>query len=123
LKNNLPKFASLTLHAVNRKGDSFTNAPHSNVNAVTWGVFPGKEILQPTIVDRDSFFVWKDEAFALWKSQWSSIYDEPSKAKHLIDEIYNTFWLVNVVDNDFVKGDLFAIFESIISSGALANQP
>ncbi|CAI5722244.1 unnamed protein product [Peronospora destructor] len=31
-----------------------------------WGVFPNKEILQPTIVDSSSFLVWKDEAFALW---------------------------------------------------------
>ena len=27
--------------------------------AVTWGVFPGKEIIQPTVVDPVSFHVWK----------------------------------------------------------------
>ena len=31
----------------------------TSVNAVTWGVFPGKEILQPTVVDPISFGVWK----------------------------------------------------------------
>jgi len=30
---------------------------------VTWGVFPDKEILQPTIFDPDTFLVWKAEAF------------------------------------------------------------
>lgn len=29
------------------------------VNAVTWGVFPGKEIVQPTVVDAQSFGIWK----------------------------------------------------------------
>lgn len=28
-------------------------------NAVTWGVFPGKEIIQPTVVDPISFVSWK----------------------------------------------------------------
>jgi methylenetetrahydrofolate reductase (NADPH) len=28
-------------------------------NAVTWGVFPGKEISSPTIIERDSFLAWK----------------------------------------------------------------
>ena len=42
------------------------------VNAVTWGIFPGKEVVQPTIVDAETFKVWKDEAFELWQSQWAS---------------------------------------------------
>jgi methylenetetrahydrofolate reductase (NADPH) len=44
------------------------------VPAVTWGVFPGKEIIQPTVVDYNSFGIWKDEAFALWRSQWGQAY-------------------------------------------------
>ncbi len=45
------------------------------MNAVTWGVFPEKEIVQPTIVDASSFRVWKDEAFDLWIRQWAAIYE------------------------------------------------
>jgi hypothetical protein len=30
---------------------------------LTWGVFPDKEILQPTIFDPSTFLVWKHEAF------------------------------------------------------------
>jgi methylenetetrahydrofolate reductase (NADPH) len=33
------------------------------MDQVTWGVFPDKEILQPTIFDPSTFLVWKDEAF------------------------------------------------------------
>ena len=31
----------------------------AKVNAVTWGVFPGREIVQPTVVDAVSFGIWK----------------------------------------------------------------
>jgi methylenetetrahydrofolate reductase (NADPH) len=31
------------------------------VNAVTWGVFAGREIIQPTIVEGESFMAWKVE--------------------------------------------------------------
>jgi len=108
------KFPELTYHAVNCKGDSFTNAPDgSHASAVTWGVFPGKEILQPTVVDSESFLVWKDEAFALWKSQWVSLYDEESSSRRLLDRIIGSYFLVNVVDNNFINGDIFAIFNAI----------
>lgn len=45
--------------AVNSAGDFHSNQDSTSVNAVTWGVFPGKEIIQPTVVDQDSFLVWK----------------------------------------------------------------
>jgi hypothetical protein len=28
-------------------------------NAVTWGVFPGQEIIQSTIIEEESFLTWK----------------------------------------------------------------
>lgn len=34
-------------------------ASGASVNAVTWGVFPGREIVQPTVVDAASFAIWK----------------------------------------------------------------
>lgn len=36
-----------------------TNCDELQPNAVTWGVFPGKEIVQPTVVDPESFKTWK----------------------------------------------------------------
>ena len=48
------------------KGDCVSNSSPTAITAITWGVFPGSEILQPTICDNVSFKAWKDEAFALW---------------------------------------------------------
>jgi hypothetical protein len=33
--------------------------PEGGRNAVTWGVFPGQEIAQTTIIERESFLSWK----------------------------------------------------------------
>lgn len=87
----------------------------SGVTAVTWGVFPGQEVVQPTIVDEQSFVFWKDEAFALWKSQWQSLYEKDSSSYDVIGTIHDTFYLCNIVDNDFVKGDLFAFMEKVLA--------
>lgn len=56
---NLNSHPSITYHAVDRKGQLKTNVPLDSPNAVTWGVFPGKEIVQPTIVETVSFMAWK----------------------------------------------------------------
>ena len=68
---------------------------------MTWGVFPGREVLQPTVVDPVSFKVWKDEAFALWREQWGKLYPEGSPSRDLLTRISETYYLVNLVDNDF----------------------
>ncbi len=49
----------MTYYAINKQGDLRTNNHSDGPNAVTWGVFPGKEILQPTIVEAVSFMAWK----------------------------------------------------------------
>ena len=40
-------------------GDLLMNTHSKGLNAVTWGVFPGKEIIQPTIVKVVSFVALK----------------------------------------------------------------
>ncbi len=97
---------NISYEAININGDLITNLPENNVMAVTWGVFPNKEIIQPTIVDMRSFLIWKDEAFSLWMDDWASIYEAKSESYKLIKEIYDTYYLVNIVDNDYVDGDL-----------------
>lgn len=42
-----------------RKGDLRTSVQGAERNAVTWGVFPGQEIVQSTIIEQDSFLTWK----------------------------------------------------------------
>lgn len=73
--------------AVNKEGILISNVGKTDVNAVTWGVFPGKEILQPTVVDPASFMVWKDEAFEIWTRSWGCIYPETDPSRKLLDEV------------------------------------
>ncbi|KAK4788739.1 hypothetical protein SAY86_020058 [Trapa natans] len=109
-------FPYLTYMAVNKDGSSWiSNAGKSNVNAVTWGVFPGKEIIQPTVVDPASFAVWKDEAFEIWSRGWACRYPEGDPSCKLLEEIQNSHYLVSLVDNDYINGDLFAVFSDISS--------
>tara|TARA_Y100001960_G_scaffold33863_1_gene30449 strand:- start:57 stop:1112 length:1056 start_codon:yes stop_codon:yes gene_type:complete len=76
LIDKLKTLDDISYQAINVNGDIVSNLSEQNVNAVTWGVFPGQEILQPTIVDARSFLIWKDEAFGLWINDWASIYNE-----------------------------------------------
>lgn len=50
---------NLTYQAVNYANDEIKNCDATQVNAVTWGVFPGEEIQQPTVVDHQAFMLWK----------------------------------------------------------------
>uniref|UniRef100_A0A674ANI7 Methylenetetrahydrofolate reductase (NADPH) n=2 Tax=Salmo trutta TaxID=8032 RepID=A0A674ANI7_SALTR len=88
-------------HIVNVHGQNTTNAHDMQPNAVTWGIFPGREIVQPTVVDPVSFMYWKDEAFALWIEQWAKLYEDESPSRMIIKYIHDNYFLVNLVDNDF----------------------
>jgi methylenetetrahydrofolate reductase (NADPH) len=99
----------MVYQAINRKGHKYTNNTTGTM-AVTWGVFWGREVVQPTVVDKASFEVWKDEAFAMW-NQWAHLYEPSSPSRALISEIQNTWYLVNIVDNDYVGGDIWKVFE------------
>lgn len=46
LVKRIEKDPRITYYAVNRQGDLRTNTHSEGPNAVTWGVFPGKEIIQ-----------------------------------------------------------------------------
>ncbi|KAM0927934.1 hypothetical protein ACQ4PT_002164 [Festuca glaucescens] len=104
-------FPSLTYIAVNKEGETFSNIPANAVNAVTWGVFPGKEIIQPTVVDSASFLVWKDEAFEIWSKGWACLFPEGDSSRELLEQVQKSYYLVSLVDNDYIQGDLFAAFK------------
>ncbi|KYQ90902.1 methylenetetrahydrofolate reductase [Tieghemostelium lacteum] len=110
----IKKCPMMTYHAVNKAGDSKTNT--KGTNAVTWGIFPGKEILQPTVVDQTSFMVWKDEAFALWNTQWSSTYPEGSESRKVLDSMIDNYYLINIVDNNFISGNIFQPFTDLVNN-------
>ncbi|KAH9884797.1 methylenetetrahydrofolate reduct [Cubamyces lactineus] len=106
---------NITYYVINNRGDLRTNTHSDGPNAVTWGVFPGKEIIQPTIVEAISFMAWKDEAYELGRL-WAKFYEPGSATRQLIDGIMDTYYLVNVVHNDYKRPD--AIFEPFFKAGA-----
>lgn len=83
-----PDFPSLTFIAVNAKGETKSNYGPTDVNAVTWGVFPAREVVQPSVVDPASFLVWKDEAFGAWVEEWRVLYGEGEETpKKILQEV------------------------------------
>ena len=68
----------------------------SAVNAVTWGVFSGKEIVTPTIIEEVSFRTWSEEAFGIWK-EWERCYPLTGATNRLLGEQRRGVWLVNVI--------------------------
>ena len=86
---------TMSFYAVNQAGDLRSNAPQESPNAVTWGAFPGKEIIQPTIVEMISFMAWKDEAFRLG-SDWARCHKAGSPSKRLLKDIMDNWFLVNI---------------------------
>lgn len=96
-------------HQVNKAGELRTNTAEGP-NAVTWGVFPGAEVIQPTVVDLAAFLAWKDEAFELGAA-WADLYEKTStESAKVIRDIFDKFYLVNIVDNDYRNPDDLSIF-------------
>lgn len=58
--------------------------------------------------------IWKDEAFSCWVDEWAFIYGLDSDSYKFIEKVKNNFYLMNVVDNDFVNGNLYNIFNDFI---------
>ncbi|KAJ5154754.1 Methylenetetrahydrofolate reductase [Penicillium coprophilum] len=112
LITRIEKNDDLTYHATNKKGELKTNTRDSP-NALTWGIFAGREIIQPTIVETVSFLAWKDEAYLLGE-HWSKCYDAASPSRKLIQQVMDDWYLVNIVDNDFHRSDgLFELFDGL----------
>ncbi|KIN08376.1 hypothetical protein OIDMADRAFT_110362 [Oidiodendron maius Zn] len=113
LIGRIEKDPDLTYYAVNKAGNLMTNSLGDGPNAVTWGVFPGKEIVQPTIVETISFLAWKDEAFRLGED-WAKCHDASSPSRVLIESLMESWYLVNIVHNDFHQTHgLFPLFDGL----------
>ncbi|KAJ1434432.1 FAD-linked oxidoreductase-like protein [Ochromonadaceae sp. CCMP2298] len=107
------QYPSLSLYAINSSGAELTTGV-AGVTALTWGVFPNREILQPTVFDHDSFVVWSEEVFQLWTKSWASLYDDETDSSALLYSIHDSYYLVAIIDNDYVESGLFDIFEEIV---------
>merc|ERR1719454_2312037 len=117
LEEHLEKTPTVELMGVTRMGE--LKASHdTQVTAVSWGVFPGQEIQQPTVVDAQAFLAWKDEAFALWDQFTTVLPEDNTAARAFVKEVQDSWYLVNCVDNNFLSGDLFQTLLGITSTDA-----
>lgn len=111
----LDRHPMITYQAINSVGVERLNVEKDDVNAVTWGVFKGKEVVQPTVVDHKAFVIWKDEIFGQWVDPWALCYGHDSASVQFLQRCHDSFYLVNVVDNDFIQGDLDKVIQDFIS--------
>lgn len=79
-----PPPSSSSLSGVNMGLSSAAVHAKKSVTALTWGCFPNKEILQPTVFDYDSFVVWSKEVFQLWTRSWAALYEDDSDSAELL---------------------------------------
>ena len=79
-----------------------TPGSHS-VSAVTWGVFRGKEIISPTIIESESFKAWGEEAYSIW-SEWRRCFPRGSDEEKLLESLRHDSVLVNVVGQNYIGG-------------------
>lgn len=99
-------------YASNAAGDYLSSDNSSSsaegggsTNAVTWGAFPGKEIITPTIIEEVSFRAWAEEAFGIW-GEWGRVYGPSEKgqaSRGLIEGVRGDVWLVNVIHHGYVE--------------------
>lgn len=88
----------MNMYAVNYAGQELrVGVEEGGVTALTWGVFPNREILQPTIFSPDAFLVWAEEAFSLWSTMWLNLYDYDSASYKLFETIRDTYFLVAII--------------------------
>ncbi|KAI1377429.1 MTHFR-domain-containing protein [Hypoxylon crocopeplum] len=85
-------------------GEEQVQERESSTNAVTWGVFPGKEIITPTIIEEVSFRAWSEEAFGIF-AEWAQVYGKGSPSEQLLEKARADSWLVNIIHHDYVDKD------------------
>ena len=142
LQNSVTSGSSISFYAINHSGTSYQFLYDNNDNtadnvdkikenndlhtydpvpvtcALTWGVFPNQEIKQPTVFDSNAFKVWSKEAFQLWLTAWASLYDDESESSALIHDIYESYFLVAVFDNNFMdpKPTIFEFLDNCLGN-------
>ncbi|KAI1096920.1 MTHFR-domain-containing protein [Rostrohypoxylon terebratum] len=105
----------VTFYASNAAGDFVSSdltggavaageVKESSTNAVTWGVFPGKEIITPTIIEEVSFRAWSEEAFGIF-AEWAQVYGKGAESEKLLEKARADSWLVNIIHHDYVDKD------------------
>lgn len=119
----------LTFYAAGRGKDQWlTNMDKGDANAVTWGIFAGKEIITTTLIEEMSFKSWKvsslalswvrlnipqEEASSIW-NEWEQLYPPKSDTRKLLKDLGEKRWLLSIVHHDFKRPD--ALWDFLLSS-------
>ena len=104
LLQKLEDSEEVSYYASNAKGE-FKSSGNGGANAVTWGAFPGKEIVTPTIIEEVSFRAWAEEAFGIW-AEWGRVYGRGrEESRAVVEGCMGDVWLVNVIHHGFVEKD------------------
>lgn len=98
--------STLSYMATDASGNFFCDSEATT--AVSWGAFPAAEIKQPLVACVDGFKAWAGEAFELW-GMWQAVLGEGSPGNGVVQGIRDTWFLVAMLDNDYVGGDVFSI--------------
>ena len=73
---------------------------------------------------RISLLSLQDEAFTLWQTHWGNLYPPGSKSQKMIAHFLNTYYLVNLVDNDYVQGNiLFQVVNDVLERMGKPRRP
>lgn len=104
LETTLKGSKSLSYSATTASGEVTGNI---KTTAVSWGVFPGAEVQQALVCSADSFKAWASEAFGLW-SMWADVLEAGSPGKALLQDIQKSWYLVQVVEENYSAGDVFS---------------
>lgn len=81
-----------------------SNSQGMGLNTVTWGVFPGREVAQSTIIEEASFRAWRDEAFDIWR-EWELLFPPRTASRDFLHRIHQTRWLITVIHHDYKQAD------------------
>lgn len=97
--------ADVSWYAGDGKGNfesSHEGGGDAAVHAVTWGMFPGKEITTATMVEEVSFRAWAEEAFGLW-NEWARVVGDAggAEARRFLRLCGEECVLVNVIGHEY----------------------
>lgn len=54
----------------------------------------------------------------LWTTIWASIYDDESASNALIHAIHDSYFLVAIIDNDFINStSIWSVFHELVGLG------
>jgi len=100
LKPKITSTSKASYYIGDSKGFFESSLQKGSSNAVTWGVFPDREILQTTIIEEESFKAWRDEAYSIWL-EWAKLYKKNTPTWNLIHSIHDDYYLVSIVCHDY----------------------